>query len=303
MELAAGIFRALTGRCTLSPPPSHPYDFAVVGVQKGGTTSLTHHLSSHPELCVHGAVGSLMLHFASSSRRRTLAAHPCKVTCPTMRGVVDSGASWFFGNDAPHGREILQALSQPPTARVRLVLLLREPIQRAFSAYNMGRSRNFSHENRFRTFDELVVHELPLLQGRRSSTFVRDKVTGLPLYPMDYLRYGSYGSQLDALERAGYVSSGSKLLLLVSERMLRNASRERARLWSFLGVQQRVNTSSPWDFHGHYYPSVPLTEWAVRTLHSAYQSSTERVYRAMGGQIEEWEAWYGSRGVRGSTTT
>ena len=303
MERAVGIFRALTGRCTISPPPNRPYDFAVAGVQKGGTTSLTHHLSSHPELCVHGAVGSLMLHFALSSRRRSLAVHPCKVTCPIMRGVVDSGASWFFGNDAHHGRDILQALWQTPSTPVRLVLLVREPVQRAFSAYNMGRSRNFSHENRYRTFDELVVHELPMLQGGRPSTFVRDKVTGLPLYPMDYLRYGLYGAQLDALERAGYVSSGNKLLLLISERTLRNASGERARLWSFLGVQQRTNTSSPWDFHGRYYPSVPLTEWAVRTLHSAYRSSTERVYRVMGGRIEEWEAWYASRGIRGASPT
>ena len=290
------IVRALSGGCVRHPAPEKPWDFAVVGVQKGGTTSITNHLANHPELCVHGAVGSLMLQFGMSSAR-SHGVHPCKAVCPKKHGVVDSGASWFFGNDMERGRKILSALWQAPSAPVRLVLLMREPIQRAFSAYNMGRSRNFSHEARYRSFDDLVQHELPLLGGRRPSMFVRDKVTGLPLYPMDYLRYGLYGPQLDALGRAGYLPGGRHLLLLISERVQRNASGERTRLWGFLGVQQRVNTTSPWDFRGRYYPSVPLTEWAVRTLHVAYRSSTERAYRVMGAVVEEWESWYRSRGV------
>ena len=296
MELAAALLRTITCRWHHPSPPDRPWDFAVVGVQKGGTTSLTHHLSSHPELCVHGAVGSLMLRFGSSSRRPH-SAHSCNRVCPKERGVVDSGASWFFGSDPERGRRMLLALSQAPSAPVRLVLLMREPIQRAFSAYNMGRSRNFSHEARYRSFDDLVERELPLLGGRGPSTFVRDRLTSLPLYPMDYLRYGLYGPQLEAMMRAGYVPGGQLLLVLISERVLRNASRERTRLWSFLGVEQHVNTSSPWDFRGRYYPSVPLSGWAVRTLHSAYRSSTERAYRAIGGAVEEWEQWYRSKGV------
>ena len=52
--------------------------------------------------------------------------------------MVDSGASWFFGSDPERGRRMLLALSQAPSAPVRLVLLMREPIQRGVLGLQHG---------------------------------------------------------------------------------------------------------------------------------------------------------------------
>lgn len=174
----------------------------------------------------------------------------------------------------------------------------------------MGRSRNFSHEARHGSFDELVRAELSTLSGTSGvhgiTGVVRSK-TGLPLYPRDYLRYGLYSAQLDALARAGYRTTtptdaggatGPGLLLLISEQVRHSSSREHARLWRFLGLLP-ANTSSRWDFRGHYYASVPLTAWAVRVLWSAYRDSNRRVYGALPDHapVPEWESFYRSKGL------
>ena len=84
------------GDCS-TPARQTPLGFGIVGVQKGGTTGLTSHISHHPDLCI--AIEARVLVVADWSERRGLewrGTSQCGSLCPRLRGLDDPGGSFAF---------------------------------------------------------------------------------------------------------------------------------------------------------------------------------------------------------------
>lgn len=206
----------------------------------------------------------------------------CGSSCPTLIGVVDPSGAYAITYLGVQGASIANAFAQH--APIKLVLLLREPIQRAFSAYRMGQERDFRYEFRYASFDKLVKAEVPRLASLP------------PVWSgnaRENLRLGMYGEQLDALARAGFVFPGARLCILISERILANATREYSRLWAFLGASH-ATTHSHFDFVANWSSTNNLSAFAAVHLYRAYYNSTSHVYAVLGGVVKEWAAWYNS---------
>jgi Sulfotransferase domain len=161
-------------------------DFVVIGAQKGGTTTLFEHLRAHPALCLPADKE------APFFNRPELYA----------RGV-DTLFSTYFPQPLPEGRLLGTVTPQymciggcasrlaDAFPRCRLVAVLRDPVDRAFSHYRMAVRRDQER----RSFDDAVADMLAgpaALAGARASTKLGET----------YVAWSEYGRVLgDYLER------------------------------------------------------------------------------------------------------
>ena len=291
--------------------------FAVVGVQKSGTTGLASHLAHHPQLCVEPEARLMRKDWSMSGSAIATENSQCGSRCARLVGLDDPGGAFAFafagGTYAPSAAGALAAMA---ARRLPLVLLLREPIQRAFSAFSMIMALPPSgNRRRYESFDLCVYLETMWVAGLSDGGLPE----GLPpvparfnIYqsPMEYVRLGLYAEMLDAIFAAGYtrwrddgVGGGvaasvagapPQLLVLVSERLHANEKEGHARLWRFLGVPPAATTSS-FDRPGSYRAN--LTSWARQRLWHIYRNSTRRTYAHLGGEVPEWEAYYSKHGA------
>lgn len=271
-----------TNDSTLVRWSGSPWDFAVIGVQKAGTTDLTGHLQNHPEVCA-AAERRLLLHNGSHvvwTVSRT--DWRCGSACATKRGGVDPEAS-------------LKLLHHPQLAvrlwesdATKLVLLLREPIQRAWSSFQMQKyDQQFRYSKRYADFAHCVSVEAEAVERN----------AGIPDARASTVYRGLYAPVLLVLRGAGFTpglspGSAGRLLVMISERMSKDEEAGHGVLCAFLGIRSYAAPSwrsSPYS-HAPRRDQMPMA--AARRLHSLYAISTRHTYRILGEAIQEWEAFY-----------
>jgi hypothetical protein len=166
--------------------PSTP-DFIIIGAQKSGTSSLFEALARHPQIVppdqkeLHYFDNG---HIAYGNQRLYTNKFPSRIIRLAGKRTLEASPSYFYDGDAAVR---IASLKKKP----KLVLLLRDPVERAFSAWNMYRRLAESSNTWFRllsddrTFEEAVEDE----KGRLSTTtWQADKRA--------YLKRGLYFEQL-----------------------------------------------------------------------------------------------------------
>jgi hypothetical protein len=143
-------------------------ELVIIGAQKAGTTSLKNYLAEHPAITAHRS--QEFTWFTDESEHARSA------------GEVFAEA---FGPERP-GEHLIAKMaglytSPPGIARLRahnpdclLVLVVRDPVQRAWSAYNMGRSEGWAD----RDFQDLRG----VIERGETDTFLYRHYIGFGLY-------------------------------------------------------------------------------------------------------------------------
>lgn len=173
---------ALTASVRVQP------DFIVIGAQRGGTTSLFRALEQHRQvirptlnkginyfdLNYHCGPSWYAGHFplARTVRRRVPEGEP--------RAVFEASGYYLFHPAAPE--RIARDLPH-----VRIVAMLRDPVERAFSAWKHEHARGFDDE----TFERALVRESERTAGEV------DKMLADPRYESHAHRHYSYGARSD----------------------------------------------------------------------------------------------------------
>ena len=196
-------------------------DFIVIGVQKGGTTSLWQHLRRHPSIAMPdskeepffstdaaGQAGSLesfaQTHFPEPAGRLL-----GKVTPPYMLGSAQAGVT-----------EIAARIATAFPG-VRLIALLRDPIERAFSQWRMSVRQGIE----FRCFDEAASAQLE--PGALASEQRRPSRTN------SYVVAGEYGRILGAYRER---FPAERLRIELSTDLARDPAATLDRVLEFLGL-------------------------------------------------------------------
>lgn len=212
-------------------------DFIVIGVQKAGTTSLFEYIKRHPEIYV--PPGKEVPYFSDEPRRAcgwddylrknfAFADPGCKwgtVTTHYMFGAiyeaVDRPAVFGAGYDERTvPRRIYESLPD-----VRLVAILRDPVERARSHHRMALMNGLDQ----RSFDE-AIEELLLPESLERDRRCPSEATG-------YVVWGEYGRLL-----AGYldVFPREQILILFTDELERTPERLLYRLHEFVGVTPHI---------------------------------------------------------------
>lgn len=125
-----------------------PLGFIVAGVQKGGTTSLSNHMRvCSPHLCFTTInedhridnVEKTKKSFSTPAESDLVEVNKkCERQSPDSRFMVGvEDPKFMYILDEPHAAAVLSV-----APNIKIIVLLREPVQRSFSAYSMEVSRN-----------------------------------------------------------------------------------------------------------------------------------------------------------------
>ena len=180
-------YRVLTGHLRLTP------DFIIIGAQRCGTTSLYNYLIGHPSVApaltkevhffdrnFHRGSGWYGAHFPSVASKYYAAQVRGK------RFTTGESSPYYIFHPLAPGRiaEMLPA--------VKLIVLLRDPIDRAFSHYH--------HEVRLGmetlSFEEALAREEERLDGEREKVVRDEEYNSFNHQHYSYLSRGVYMDQL-----------------------------------------------------------------------------------------------------------
>ena len=209
----------------------HP-SFLIIGTQKGGSTSLYNYLVAHPSIQAASVKETHFFdYYAEKSHHWYLSHFPLKRT-KHLRMSGEASPSYLFYPDVPERvRDILP--------NVKLIVLLRNPIERAYSHYRHVCRYGFEPLS----FEEAVLRELQL---RESPDFwarvIESRREGRGQEFYCYFSRGLYASQLRRWES---FFPREQQLILKSEDFFSNTAEVYARVERFLGLAPTGRSTFP----------------------------------------------------------
>jgi Sulfotransferase domain len=270
-------------------------DFLILGAQKAGTSSLEFFLGRHP---------------------RIRCAHTKEVGFFSRDRMYHQGAAWYarqFPRRLRPGIQLFEAtpeyLYYPFVAeriarfnpRLKLIVLLRNPVERAFSAWNMFRQMHADAAIRDQTIKQYIEEanaeaREPILEllGRKEfpdfDACVECELNALrrgtarALEP-SFVRRGLYHEQV---QRFGQYFPPESLLILESAELKQDRAGAVNRVLAFLGL-----AAADWpqtalqDQHVRQY-DVAMAESTRTALQKFYEEPNARLYSAI-GRAFDWD--------------
>ncbi len=258
--------RRIAGRFGFFKQP----DFLIIGAQRGGTTALFNCLMQHPDVCP-----PLLkeVHYFDLNHTQSPAwyyAHfPLKLS---GRSFLSGEASpyYLFHPDVPE--RVAHLLPD-----VKLIALLRNPVDRAYSNYNHAVGLGFER----RAFAEAVTDEMERIRTHRRYTLA----TPIAHREQSYLARGLYAEQL---ERWWQFVPKERLLLIQSERHFQNLTDSLQQIADFLGLSPFRNVSDLDTRYNATHYSEPMSEAIREHLMVFFRPYNQRLFEESGLSIEGW---------------
>jgi hypothetical protein len=244
--------------------------FLIIGVKKGGTTSLHHHLLRHPR--VLPSVLKEMDYFNVPERGwGWYAAHfPRR---PTWERRFITGEATVDNFAAPGVPErVKQHLPG-----VKILAVLRDPVERALSHYY--HDRRFGNENR--SLEEAIERELHLLE--RPTHSFEENVREYLKSRRQYVYLGLYARHL---ERWFRVLPQKDIMVVISEELHASPEREMRGIFRHLGLKH-ITTGEYARMLPGTYDEQPKDRVRVR-LSEFYAKYNIRLFELLGRRLN-WQ--------------
>ena len=205
-------------------------DFLIVGTQRGGTTALYEYLMRHPRI-----LGPPWKEVNYFDRRYSRGPRWYRGNFPSRRRARGRLVGEASPNTLSHPQAPARAAAQLP--HVRLIALLRDPVERAYSHYQ--------HERALRreplSFEDALAAEGDRLAEGGDAAW----------WDYSYFSRGLYAEQLDRWLAA---FPRERLLILASEELFADPSGTYGRVLEFLGAEPFELESYPPVFSREYEP-------------------------------------------------
>jgi len=239
--------------------------FLVAGTQKGGTTALHYYLSAHPRICLPR--GKELHFFDDEGYFRTrgrpdYAAYHRRFAPKPGQVLGETTPIYMYWYAAP--RRIWEY-----NPAMKLLVVLRNPIERAYSHWNMERVRGketLSFGEAIRTEEARCRRALPL-QHRLFS----------------YVDRGFYTEQL---RRLWFWFPHEQTLVLRSETLRADPAGTLNTVWDFLGVERRPPAAAREDHANPYEAGLAEADW--RFLRDAFEFEIHSLERLLGWDCADW---------------
>lgn len=269
----SGYFQVLTARLRLLP------DFIIIGAQKCGTTSLYQYLGQHPAIA---PALKKEVHFFDSNFDRGVqwyrAHFPTVLYRHYARKVQgyrlitgEASPYYLFYPHAP--RRVLELLP-----RVKLIVLLRNPVDRAYSHYQMQKKKGLEPLS----FAESIEAEPERLRGEREKMLADENYLSLNYKRYSYLARGIYVDQLQAWLR---LFPKEQVLILKSEDFYTNPPAVYKQVLAFLEVPDWDLKEYRIHYRHHYQAMSPELR---QRLHDYFEPHNRRLSEFLGTNFA-WE--------------
>lgn len=214
-------------------PFTRTVDFVLCGTQKGGTTALDAYLREHPELCMANRKEVHFFdneeHFANRNPDYSK-YHAYFSPKKTHKVLGEATPIYMYWDESP--KRIFKY-----NPEMKLIIILRNPIERAYSHWNMERSRNadnLSFRDAINTENERCREALP--------------------YQHRVFSYIDRGHYVDQLRKIWEYFPREQVLVLKNEDLKQNPYDTLNQVANFLGVTQFNNIEGK-NVHSRPYES------------------------------------------------
>jgi hypothetical protein len=242
-------------------------DFVVIGAQKCGTTFLFHLLGQHPLV---QPAAKKEIHYFDHHFSKGIDWYRSHFPPPTWKegqwSITGESSPYYLFH--PHAaRRMAQIIPQ-----ARLIALLRNPVDRAYSHYHQEAGRG--HEPL--TFEEAIGAEETRLRGERDRMLEDEHYTSFNYQNFSYLSRGIYVDQLAEWSR---FFGGGQMLVLKSEDLFDRTPHALKHVLDFLGLPDWEPEASEPCLEGSYPPMDPATRQQLRDY---FEPHNRRLYEYLG---------------------
>lgn len=241
-------------------------DFIVGGTQKGGTTALDYYLRRHPQI---GMADRKELHFFDNERifsksKVRYSEYEKKFNFKSQKKIYGEATPIYFYWE-PCCKRIWEY-----NPEIKLIFILRNPISRAFSHWNMEFDRNYDSE----TFSNAIVNE---------SERVKES---LPLQHRVY-SYIDRGLYFEQIKRYKSYFPDKQLLFIKYEEFKTEQEKTLFDIFKFLGVNPDEFTFEHKTIHEREKHSNISNE-DKKFLISRFKNDIKKVEEILGWDCSDW---------------
>lgn len=240
-------------------------DFIVAGTQKGGTSALRAYLREHTEICM---AREKEVHFFDNEQHFKTGAIDYAAYhsffCPQVSHKIIGEVTpiYMYWYHAP--RRIWQY-----NPDIKLIFVLRNPIERAYSHWNMERARGADSLS----FWDAIHHEKARC---RDALPYQHRV-------YSYLDRGFYSEQL---RRFWTYFPREQTLVLKSEELRQHPVKTLERIYRFLGVSARLTISAK-TVHATPY-ARPMSRQEREHLLHIFEHEVRELGQMLGWNCDDW---------------
>ena len=241
-------------------------DFVIGGTQKGGTSALDSFLRQHPEICM--PTTRKELHFFDREEENTdyKKYHASFNPKPQHRVIGEASPIYMYWETAP-------ARIRNYNPKMRWVLALRNPVERAFSAWNMETKRGKEKL----TFAEAIEQEAERCRE------------ALPLQHRVY-SYVDRGFYTHQVQRLFDIFGRDNVLILLSEELRNEHRKTLGQVFEFLGVDSSFVPPEARVFEQEY--SDKIDTQVRERLNETFKADIKELEKLIGRELS---AWYGKQ--------
>lgn len=244
--------------------------FLIAGAQRCGTTSLFRMLSEHPD--VRPPMITKGIHYFDTADRYAKGPSFYGGHFPLHRAdaqnltITGEASPYYLFHPLAAGRIAAELPG------VKIIVLLRDPVERAFSAYKQETGRGFETLS----FERALVMESRRLEGEA------EKIVADPTYQSFSHQHHAYvgrGQYADQLERMFAAVGRANVAVFEADQILSPELAHWPSLIEFLGLAEWAPATS---IEANSRPSRPMPQLAKDLLLRQFDDSNERLPELLG---------------------
>lgn len=248
-------------------------DFLIIGAQKGGTSSLFYYLDQHPQVELSRIKE---VHYFDNNFSKGLRWYRSFFPFSfTMANKITGEASpyYLFHPEVPE-----RVYKTFP--KIKLIALLRDPLGRAYSHYQMEIRKG---REKIETFEEAInseekrIHDEGIAENPESNR--KD-------FNHQFFSYLSRGRYYEQIQRWYQFFPASQILFIKSEDFFANPEKELTKVYAFLEIKNEIPPNlKPRNAGGNYPPVSPATS----TFLQGYFTDSNQKLRELLGNNFTWQ--------------
>ena len=244
-------------------------NFLCIGVQKGGTTTLINYLNLHPEIYMARGEKHFFDRKLSYGELSDKNIKNYEESFKTTKKIV--------GEKTPSYCYLRYAIDRiyDYDKNMKLIIILREPISRAYSQYNMDlKNKTLNDMTDEEIFEDLISEEnikLDELISNGKNTVIR----------------GFYDEFIEYILSK---FSRDNLYIGISEEINQNKLKYYNEIYEFLGAT-KLKKINPLNTHVREY-TKKIPKKLEKYLYNIYKPHNEKLYKILGRKIDSWENYY-----------
>ncbi|QNL20598.1 sulfotransferase domain-containing protein [Hyphobacterium sp. CCMP332] len=245
--------------------------FLIVGAQKAGTSALFQYLSSHSEIIAPPI--KEMGYFSNDSLYKLRGHYYYHTNFPKPHQINKNQITFEATPEYLYHPECAKRIFNYDP-KIKIIILLREPVSRAYSAWTMYHnfhlSRNHFKLEDKRTFEEAIQNELMNIE---SVNWYRD--------PYGYLRRGIYYDQVNNYLK---VFPKDQIMILESNYYKLNVELVHKEILNFIGIDNKQKLRASNMNERKYHLKINSDTGAI--LKNLFKPYNEKLFNLIGQEFD-----------------